>query len=90
LIECEEQRYAVGTRLEIDSGGDLVLVFERDVVFSQTGNRLALFVSNANGEEKEFGVDAEDFVFIDGLLRNGRCCLVAEEEKGYQTRKDNA
>ena len=59
-------------------------------MFSQTGNRLAFLVSNANGEEKEFGVDAKDFVLVNGLLRDNRVCLVAEEEKGYQTSKENA
>jgi hypothetical protein len=50
LIECEKQGDAVGAGLKIDSGRDLVLIFEGYVVFSQTGNRLAFLVSNANGD----------------------------------------
>ncbi len=71
LIEREEHGDAVGAGSEIDARSDFVPVLERQVLFSQSGHGLSLFVSNTKGEEQEIGVHADDIVFVRRVL--GAC-----------------
>ena len=78
LVQREEHGDTVGAASEIKTGSDLVLIFERQILFSYTGNCLAFLVADANWEEKKFGVYADDFIVVRDVL--GYCNLWGKGE----------